>query len=159
MARVAIALGSNLGDRRAHLRFAVEQLQRHVRDLMMAPVIETAAVDVPSPQPPYLNTVVVGDTDLSPEALLDELMGIEQQQGRRRPAVLAPRTLDLDLILYGDAVRETTRLTVPHPRFRARRFVLEPLAALAPDWRDPVTGRTVAELLSGLKPGAEFSSA
>jgi 2-amino-4-hydroxy-6-hydroxymethyldihydropteridine diphosphokinase len=90
----------------------------------------------------------VGETSLSARALLDTLLAVERDLGRERPFPGAPRTLDLDLILYGDAiVDEAPSLIVPHPRFRERRFVLEPLSEIAPDWRDPVTGRTVEELL------------
>jgi 2-amino-4-hydroxy-6-hydroxymethyldihydropteridine diphosphokinase len=148
---VAIALGSNLGDRRQHLQAGLEQLQRHLTNIQVAAVIETEPAEVAEPQPPYLNTVAVGETDLSADRLLAELMRIEKLRGRRRPSARAPRTLDLDLILYGDAVIDSPRLTVPHPRFRQRRFVLEPLAELVPGWKDPVTGRTVGQLLRGLE--------
>jgi 2-amino-4-hydroxy-6-hydroxymethyldihydropteridine diphosphokinase len=87
---------------------------------------------------------------LSASAILDVLLAVEQRFGRERPYEHAPRTIDLDLILYGQAVIETEGLTVPHPRFRERRFVLEPLAEIASDWIDPVTGKTIAELLAGL---------
>ena len=148
MPLTAIALGSNLGDRRAHLEWAVDQLRGLLTDLRMSSFIETEAVDVPEPQPPFLNGAVVGDTTLAPEVLLGELMALERERGRDRTAVRAPRTLDLDLILYGDLVVDSPALVVPHPRFRERRFVLEPLAEIAPGLRDPTTGRTVGELLA-----------
>ena len=147
---VAIALGSNLGDRRGHLRWAIEQLGGVLTRLRASTFIDTEPVGVPDPQPPYLNAAVVGETTLAPEALLDRLLAIERARGRERPSPRAPRTLDLDLILYGDRVGDAPSLTVPHPRFRERRFVLEPLAALAPGWRDPVTGLTIVELLRRL---------
>jgi len=145
---VAIALGSNLGDRRAHLTWAVEHLAGHLAHLRISPVLETDAIDVPEPQPPYLNAAVVGETDESAEALLNRLLALERARGRTRPSLRAPRTLDLDLILYGDLVIDTAHLTLPHPRFRDRRFVLEPLAQIAPELIDPVSGKTVGELLA-----------
>jgi 2-amino-4-hydroxy-6-hydroxymethyldihydropteridine diphosphokinase len=149
--RVAIALGSNLGDRRAHLQFAVEQLRALLSDPQVSSIIETDAVEVDEPQPPYLNGVIVGETSLSPEDLLSALMRIEHARGRRRPSPHGARTLDLDLILYGQIVTDTTSLRVPHPRFRERRFVLGPLAEVAGEWKDPETGVAVSELLRRLK--------
>lgn len=150
MPLVAIALGSNLGDRRAHLAWAVAALARIVRDVRASAVIETEAVEVPGPQAPYLNMALVGETDLSAADLMAALLDLERQRGRTRLSLRAPRTLDLDLILYGSAIVDEPGLIVPHPRFRSRRFVLEPLASLAPGWRDPVTGRTTAQLLDDL---------
>ena len=143
MPLVAIALGSNLGDRRAHLTWAVEQLAAHLTNLRISPVVETDPVGVPEPQPPYLNAVVVGETAEPAEALLDRLFALERARGRTRPSRRAPRTLDLDLVLYGDTVLDTTELTLPHPRFRDRHFVLEPLAEIAPEIIDPGTGKTI----------------
>ena len=98
----------------------------------------------------FLNAALVGETTLSARELLDALLAIEQERRRERPYANAPRTLDLDLILLGDVVLEEPGLRVPHPRFRERRFVLEPLAAVAPELRDPVSGRTIATLLREL---------
>lgn len=147
---VAIALGSNLGDRRAHLEWACARLREHLADFRASSIIETDPVDVPGPQPPYLNAAVAGMSGLEPEPLLDLLLSIERERGRERPTLRAPRTLDLDLILYGDRIVQVSGLDVPHPRFRDRRFVLEPLAEIAPEMRDPVTGLTVSELLTAL---------
>ena len=148
MDRVAIALGSNVGDRRAHLDYAVSALRGLLTNVRVSRYYDTVPVRMSGPQAMFLNAAVVGDTALAARAILDALLGIEQQRGRERPYVNAPRTLDLDLILLGDVVLDEAGLVVPHPRFRERRFVLEPLAAVAPDLRDPVSGKTVAELLS-----------
>jgi 2-amino-4-hydroxy-6-hydroxymethyldihydropteridine diphosphokinase len=142
-----VALGSNLGDRDAHLRYGVARVRDVLTDLSASPFLETGPEGVPA-QPQFLNAVVVGRASAEPAALLDALMSIERARGRTRPFPGAPRTLDLDLILVGDVVITTPELTLPHPRFRERRFVLEPLAALAPDLGDPVTGLTMQELLA-----------
>lgn len=146
---VAVALGSNLGDRAAHLRYALDRLHDLLVDLVASPFIETEPEGV-GPQPPFLNAVAVGRSALPPTGLLDALLAIERERGRERPFAGAPRSLDLDLILAGDLVVAAPGLEVPHPRFRTRRFVLEPLAAIAPDLVDPVTGLTVRELLERL---------
>ena len=153
LARVAIALGSNLGHRHGHLSFARERLARLLADFRMSSAFETDPVDVPGVQAPFLNAAAVGDTTLTPQQFLHSLQEIEQAAGRERPFPGAARTLDLDLILFGSLVVDEPRLTVPHPRFRERRFVLEPLAEIAPELRDPVTSLTVAELLTRLPPG------
>jgi 2-amino-4-hydroxy-6-hydroxymethyldihydropteridine diphosphokinase len=158
MDRVAIALGSNVGDRRAHLDYAVSALRALLSHVSVSRYYDTVPVGVSGPQAMYLNAVAVGDTALAPRALLDALLAIEDQRGRERPYVNAPRTLDLDLILQGDVVLEEPGLVLPHPRFRERRFVLEPLAAVAPEMRDPISGRTVAELLAAAGSGAGAGS-
>jgi 2-amino-4-hydroxy-6-hydroxymethyldihydropteridine diphosphokinase len=148
--RVAIALGSNLGDREDYLRLALDALTPAIDRLRVSTFHDTAPVGV-GPQPTFLNAAAVGETSLGARPLLETLLAIERDLGRERPFPGAPRTLDLDLILYGDAIiDEAPSLVVPHPRFRERRFVLEPLVEIAPDWRDPVTGQTVEELLRTL---------
>jgi 2-amino-4-hydroxy-6-hydroxymethyldihydropteridine diphosphokinase len=136
------------------LTFAVDRLAVLLTDLQVSSFRETDPVGVAS-QGRFLNGAVTGSTTLSAVALLDELLRIERERGRERPHSGAPRTLDLDLILYGDAVLNTESLRVPHPRFRERAFVLEPLAEVAADWKDPETGLTVLELLKaeGSRPG------
>lgn len=148
---VAIALGSNLGDRRAHLTWAIDQLGRLLAGLRVSSILETEPVGVDTPQPPYLNAAVVGRTTLEPRALLDALLALERAQGRERPSRRAPRTLDLDLILYGDRIIDEPGLVVPHPEFQRRAFVLEPLAEIAPDWNDPRSGATMRELAGRLE--------
>lgn len=107
---------------------------------------ETTPVGGPPDAPLYLNEVVVGSTTLGPRVLLDTLQVIELESGRDRPFRDAPRTLDLDIILYGDFVIDEPNLQVPHPRFRDRAFVLDPLSEVAGDWVDPVSGLTMMEL-------------
>lgn len=147
---VAIALGSNLGDRRAHLAFAVNELSHVLSNFTQSRWIETAPVGVSMEDPWFLNGAVVGYTTLTAHALLERLLTIEQADGRTRPFPGAPRTLDLDVVLYGNARIDVPGLVVPHPRFRERRFVLEPLAEIAGEWVDPVTGQTVSALLRSL---------
>jgi len=149
--RVAVALGSNLGDRVAHLNHAIARLQTVLRNVRVSRFRETVPVGVHGPQPLYMNAAAAGSTTLPPRAVLEALLAIERERGRERPAPNAARTLDLDLILYGAVVLDEPDLVIPHPRFRDRRFVLEPLAEVAPDLVDPVTHKSVGELL------AEFS--
>jgi 2-amino-4-hydroxy-6-hydroxymethyldihydropteridine diphosphokinase len=148
LVRVAIALGSNLGDRRAHLQYAIDALALDLTDIKSSSIIETAPEGVGDEHGPYLNAAVVGLTALSARDLFARLQEIEEEGGRQRPYPLAPRTLDLDLILYGDSVIVEPGLSVPHPRFRERAFVLRPLSEIAPDMRDPFTGQTIGELAS-----------
>lgn len=132
------------------LRDAVDALRPFLNGIRTSRLHETAPVGV-APQPDFLNAAAVGTTTLAARHLLNELLAIEARFGRTRPHPGAPRTLDLDLILYGDAViDEPPALMVPHPRFRERRFVLKPLAEIAGDWVDPVTRLTVAELYARL---------
>lgn len=145
--RVAIALGSNLGDREQLFRDAAAAVTPFIDDIRLSSFYDTAPVGVGDDQPTFLNGAFIGRTSLTARALLEQLLAIEQEFGRTRPYPGAARTLDLDLILYGDAViNEPPTLIVPHPRFRERLFVLDPLAEIAGDWVDPLSGMSVKEL-------------
>src|SRR3954466_13781523 len=149
--RVAIALGSNVGDREQYLRDAIASLAAVVSHLRLSRLFETDPVEMPGEQRRVINAAATGETDLPARALLERMLDLEQQLGRTRPHPGAARTVDLDLILFGEEViDEPPSLIVPHPRFRERRFVLEPLVDVAPDWTDPVTGLTIAQLLENL---------
>lgn len=146
--RVAIALGSNLGDRRAHLEYAIDALELDLSDVSVSSFLETTPIGVGPEHGAYLNAAIVGHTQLSARMLMERLLDIEEERGRARPYPQAPRTLDLDLVLYGDAIVQEDGLSVPHPRFRERDFVLRPLAEIAPEMIDPVTRTTIADLLN-----------
>lgn len=159
--RAAIALGANLGDRRATLQRAVDLIGAEV-GLVVARSgwIETAAMihpdDPATAYPAFLNGVVLARTELDPAAVLVRLHAIEARLGRDRSAEAArwrPRAVDLDLVALDDLIVELPDLRLPHPGMHERRFVLEPMAEVWPDWRHPVLGRTVAEMLAGLPEG------
>ena len=148
--KAAIAIGSNLGNRNAAVAFAAEKLTSLLVNFRLSGIIETWPVGDAGRQPLYLNAVATGDTSLTARELLDVLLDIEHAFGRERPHRNAARTLDLDLILLGDEVVAEDGLEVPHPRFRERFFVLGPLAEIAGDMVDPVSGARVGELLREL---------
>lgn len=150
MITVAIALGSNLGDRASHLAFALDRLRALLPDLRSSSFLDTDPVGVGA-QPVFLNGAAAGSTHLSARELLEFLLATERERGRLRPFQGAPRTLDLDLVLYGDRVIIEPGLAVPHPRFRERAFVLAPLAEIAGEMKDPVTGLTVGALWKRLQ--------
>jgi 2-amino-4-hydroxy-6-hydroxymethyldihydropteridine diphosphokinase len=149
MTRAAIALGSNIGERLLHLCAAVESLGELGTVVAVSSVYETEAVGGPA-QGPYLNAVVLIDTDMEPHDLLDALLAIEQEEGRRRTVRWGPRTLDLDLLIYGDREIDDERLVVPHPRMLDRRFVLEPLLEVWPDVTIPA-GHADADALARVR--------
>ncbi|MDJ0953400.1 MAG: 2-amino-4-hydroxy-6-hydroxymethyldihydropteridine diphosphokinase [Acidimicrobiia bacterium] len=146
--RAAIGLGSNLGDRARHIADAVGALSELDTLVRVSPLYETAPVGGPE-QGPYLNAVAVVDTELTPQELLQQCLAIERDAGRERRERWGPRTLDLDLLLYGDAEIDEDGLTVPHPRMTERRFVLEPLLDAWPDAVLP-DGTPVANFLPGV---------
>lgn len=146
-----LALGSNLGDREANLREAVRRLQAAGIQLIRASSIyETAPRDVLD-QPEFLNAVIEVQTILFPIQLLHHVREIERTMGRRRVTPKGPRNIDIDILFYGRSVIATEELEAPHPRLAQRRFVLEPLAEIAPGFRHPVTGKTAGEMLAGLE--------
>lgn len=147
---VALALGGNLGPVAQTIRQALHHLEAALGPLQVAPLYRTAAVS-PTPQPDYLNTAALGRTTLPPDAVLALAKALELAAGRRSGPRFGPRPLDVDLLLWGDLVLHGPELTLPHPRLRGRRFVLEPLAALAPGLPVPPDGKTVRELLEGVR--------
>jgi 2-amino-4-hydroxy-6-hydroxymethyldihydropteridine diphosphokinase len=146
-----IALGANLGDRRGNIGQALELLRATpgLGVTRVSSLREYAAVGGPPASPPFLNAAAEVQTTLSPRDLLARLLEIEQQLGRQRREKWGPRLIDLDLLLYGEQVIDQAELTIPHPRMHERRFVLEPLAEIAPQVVHPVHRRSIRDLLSG----------
>lgn len=143
-----VGLGSNLGEREETLRQALRLLGERVEVRAVSSFRETEPVGV-AEQPRFVNAAAMVETDLAPRELLDALLGVERKLGRERGERWGPRTIDLDLLLFGGATLDEPGLTLPHPRLHERRFVLEPLAELDPDLVVPGRGR-VSELLSEL---------
>jgi 2-amino-4-hydroxy-6-hydroxymethyldihydropteridine diphosphokinase len=149
---VYLSLGSNVGDRETNLRTAIEKLKEIGNPVAVSSFYETEPVDVAS-QPWFVNCAVKLDTEKMPRQLIAAILALEQGMGRQRKQKKAPRTIDIDILLFGSSIIEIPSLTVPHPRMHERRFVLEPLGEIAPDARHPVFKRTVRELRDALPPG------
>ena len=147
-----LSLGSNVGDRENHLRQAIRRLEVVGRVLSVSSFYETEPVEFVD-QAWFLNCAVAVETSLTPQQLIASLLGIEQEMGRRRTRKRGPRTIDIDILLFGDTILEALGLTIPHAAMQRRRFVLEPLAEIAPEARHPALKKTVSELLQGLPAG------
>lgn len=156
---VYLSLGSNVGDREAHLRDAIAWLETKGRIVAVSSFYETAPVEF-TDQAWFLNCAVALETSETPERLIVAILDFEQQMGRKRLPRKGPRTIDVDILLFlfadaitGDTILDSPALTVPHPAMQERRFVLEPLAEIAPAVRHPVLKKTIRELLDALPAG------
>jgi 2-amino-4-hydroxy-6-hydroxymethyldihydropteridine diphosphokinase len=147
-----LSLGSNVGDRASKLHAAVKELQAAGQLLAVSAFYETQPVDVPD-QPWFLNCVAAIETELSPRELLALALQIEAAMGRVRVREKGPRTIDIDIVLFGDRVIDEPGLKIPHPGLPQRRFVLVPLVEIAPEARHPVSGKTAREMLAALPDG------
>ena len=151
-ALVYLSLGSNVGDRELQLRDALRRLAVNGRVVAVSSFYETEPVEFTG-QAWFLNCVVGLETTETPEQLMTALLQIEQQMGRRRIQKKGPRTIDIDILLFDEAIVDSPALTIPHPAMHQRRFVLEPLAEIAPEVRHPVLEKTIRELLEALPAG------
>jgi 2-amino-4-hydroxy-6-hydroxymethyldihydropteridine diphosphokinase len=147
-----LSLGSNVGEREKHLDDVLAHLKAHGRVVSVSSLYETEPVEFTN-QAWFLNCAVAFETTETPEHLMASILRIEQEMGRQRIENKGPRTVDIDILLFGDAVLDTPALTLPHPAMQARRFVLQPLAEIAPEARHPVLKKTIRELLDGLPEG------
>ena len=150
--RIYLSLGSNLGDRQAQMESAQWRLTEVGKVVAVSSLYETEPVEITA-QPWFLNRALEFETSIAPEELMARLLRIEEQMGRRRIQKKGPRMIDLDILLFGDEVVDSAELTIPHPAMHQRRFVLEPLAEIAPDVVHPVLRKTIRELRDALPAG------
>ena len=156
--RVYLSVGSNLGDRAAHLKGAIKRMDTLGKIMAVSSFYETEPVELTA-QPWFLNCAVELDTEKMPKQLLTSIFDIEEEMGRRRVQKKGPRTVDIDILLFGNSIIKAKGLTIPHPAMHDRRFVLEPLAEIAPEIRHPIFKRTIRELRDALPPGQEVKRA
>jgi 2-amino-4-hydroxy-6-hydroxymethyldihydropteridine diphosphokinase len=149
---VYLSLGSNVGDRVNHLREAITRLESVSRVVSVSSFYETEPIEVTN-QPWFLNCAIEVETTKMPKQFMAAVLGIEQELGRQRTRHKGPRSIDIDILLFGNTILDSPELTIPHPAMQERRFVLEPLAEIAPDARHPVFKKTVREMLDALAAG------
>jgi len=147
---VALSLGSNVGDSKNTIKESIAELSQVVSDMKVSSLYRTEPVQMRY-QPDFINAAVVGKTDISPIALLRYINIVEKKFGRVREIKFGPRTLDIDIIFFGDAILDEDRIRIPHPEFRKRLFVLIPLCEICPDLKDPETGKRICEILEEAK--------
>jgi 2-amino-4-hydroxy-6-hydroxymethyldihydropteridine diphosphokinase len=147
-----LSLGSNMGDRETHLSQAIERLQSEGRVVSASSVHETEPVEF-TDQAWFLNCALALETTRTPEQVMSAILNIEHEMGRQRIQKKGPRIIDIDILLFGDLILDSPALTIPHPAMQNRRFVLEPLAEIAPQAPHPVLKKTIRELLDALPAG------